>query len=427
MNKIIIKKGRFFKGEMRAFSSKSYMHRALIASVLSEGIITNISLNNDVLTTIDIIKQIGGYVDIYEEKIVIKRSKDILVNKNYVEKFYFNESGSSLRFFIPILTNIYDGVILDGDISLKKRPLNVYKNLFDINNMYYEKLSDYELPLKVSGKFTAGKYEIKLNESSQYISGLLFLLPLLDDDSIIIYSKDISSRNYIDMTLDIIRKHHIEVKKEESNENIKLTILKNQKYMPYNHEIEGDFSQAAFFISLAVLNGDIKIRGLNINSIQGDKMIVEIIKKMGGDIEFIDDELIIKKSDLRAINISANNILDIIPILSCVMSVSEGKSEIRDINNLRYKESNRIEAIVSNLKNIGADIKVDNNRIIIEGKKELEGGFVNSYNDHRIAMAFSVIACKCKNDIIIDNKDVVNKSYPSFFDDYTKLGGICKY
>lgn len=407
------------RGSINIMSSKSLCHRAIIAASLSDGIssIKKISFSKDIYATIDSMKNMGAEIKIEDNNLTIHgNSKPTLTNK----EIHCGESGSTLRFLIPVALLAKERVTFTGDGKLVERPLSPYYEIFQRQGISYSKSSINELPLTVDGSLFPGKFQIRGDISSQFITGLMFALPLLSGNSQIIITSMLESKGYVDLTMDVLKKFGINIL---NNDYDSFYIKGNQQYNASNYTVEGDFSQAAFFLAAGVLGEGIECRNLNIDSIQGDKEIINIIERMGGNLCYKENSIIAKPSKLKGTIIDASECPDLVPIVAVLGAMAEGSTKIVNAKRLRIKESDRLRAIASGLNNIGADVREFEDSLIIEGKKELKGGEIESFNDHRIAMALSIASIRCKENIIIKNSDAVSKSYPNFFEDFQMLGG----
>lgn len=408
------------KGEIIIPSSKSLCHRAVICAGLSEGVskIHNVFFSQDVEATCGAMKNLG--VDV----VLNRKSSEIKVNstgnlkpKNVIIDCF--ESGSTLRFLIPITATLGKEVTFDGIGKLVERPLQDYYKIFDEQQIHYKNV-DGKLPLTINGKLKAGEYRINGNVSSQFISGLLFALTLLDGDSKIIVTTELESKPYVDLTIDALKTFSVQVENHDYKEFI---IEGNQKYRASDYKVEGDFSQAAFWLVAGTLGADVVCDGMNMNSLQGDKVILDIIKRMGGNVCVEGEKIKALPSKTKGTIIDASECPDLVPVLTVLAALSEGKTEIRNAARLRFKESDRLSAITSELNKIGADIQEKEDGLIIRGKDALIGGTVHSWNDHRIVMALVVAALKCKEPVIIKDANCVKKSYPDFWKHFRKVGG----
>ncbi|TAH64110.1 MAG: 3-phosphoshikimate 1-carboxyvinyltransferase [Gottschalkiaceae bacterium] len=414
------------KGNINIPPSKSLSHRAIICAALAKGRskMENIIFSNDIIATLEGMKSFGMEV--------VDIATDPNTNRSYItvegkgeltkraETIHCKESGSTLRFLIPLACVVGERFKLEGKGKLVERPLTSYYNIFDKQEIKYSNIAG-KLPLTIEGKLKPGTFELEGNISSQFITGLMFALPLLYEDSVIEITTELESKGYIDLTIDILNKYSIKI----INDNYhRFYVPGNQKYKPLDYIVEGDFSQAAFWIVAGILNEDIVLKGLNINSLQGDKEILDIVNRMGANIIKKSEDIIVKNSQTNGIVIDASQWPDLVPVLTVLGALSKGRTEIINAQRVRIKESDRLMAISKELNRIGADIVETNEGLIINGVKSLSGGIVDSWNDHRIAMALAIASTKCKEPLIIKNSHVVNKSYPGFWQDFMSLGGI---
>lgn len=399
---------------IRIPSSKSVAHRNVICASLSSGlsIIENIDLSNDIEATISCMEALGAKINVINNKLYIEGIKDFNIKDNLI--INCEESGSTLRFLIPIFALFDKEVVFKGKGRLLERPLDIYKEIFDKQGLLFSLEND---GLHIKGPIKPDEFVINGNVSSQFISGLLFALPLLNEDSYIRIIPPFESKSYVDITLDILEKFGIKIVKINKFE---YKILKNQTYTSGVYFTEGDFSQMSFFLALGLINSELKIEGLNANSLQGDKEIIEIVSKMNGKVS---EDFRCFKSDLISTEIDLNNCPDLGPIIMAIATQATGKTHIFNAKRLRIKESDRIFAMESELKKLGCNISSNYDEVFIEGKTEIEGNVVvNSHNDHRIVMALSILSTIAKNAVTIENAEAINKSYPNFFNDLRKLG-----
>lgn len=399
-------------GEINAIPSKSDAHRAIICALLSRSkcTISPIIMSNDIKATINTAISLGAKCEIIGNKLIIDSS----ASHNDTAALDCAESGSTLRFMLAVTAAL--GVTADfgGSGRLPQRPINEFYDLFSLHGAT---MSDTHLPLKLSGKLTAGEYKISGNISSQFITGLLLALPILDGNSKITLTTKLQSKPYIDMTINTMRKFGVNVIENDNGWDI----CGNQHYNCESYIIDGDWSQAAFFLVSGAVCGKIKMLGLNADSMQGDKEIMNIIKAFGGNIYFENGAVISEHSTLFAVDINAENIPDLVPIISVLAANSSGITKIYGAERLRYKESDRIKTVVCALKSFGVDVKETNDGMIINGKKDYFGGKVDCANDHRIAMAFAIMAAFAKSKTELIGESCVDKSYPDFFEDFKNL------
>lgn len=415
-------------GDVKIPPSKSMAHRAVICGALCSGIskVENIDYSEDIIATIEGMKTLGAVITKYDDYIEVQGIFSEKNKRESIRTIDCNESGSTLRFLVPI-SLLFDGITrFIGRGNLGKRPLTTYYNIFDNQKINYI-LEEGNLNLVVDGNLRSGNFEVEGNVSSQFITGLMFTLPLLDGDSKIIITTEMESKGYIDLTLKAMDDFGIEV----INNDYKEFIIKgNQSYNSRDYRVEGDYSQGAFFLAADALGSEVILRDLELTSLQGDKEVIEILERMNVEMSNVDitdtENGIIGsvKSNLIATVIDGSQCPDIIPVLAVVASLSKGTTKIINASRLRIKECDRLKAITTELLKLGADIKETEDGLIIEGKEELVGGVeVWSWNDHRIAMSLAIAATKCKKSIILKDWECISKSYPNFFEDYRELGG----
>lgn len=383
-------------GAVTAPPSKSAAHRALICSFLAGGgSVFPIINSKDMQAT-------TGVID------ALKRGDSTL---NCIE------SGSTLRFMIPVAASLGKNVTFTGEGRLPERPVGEYLEILPKHNVKVE--SNGFLPLSISGKLTNGTYEAAGDVSSQYITGLLLALANVDGDSAVILTTKLQSKPYVDMTVKVMADYGVDVKETEFG----YLIHGNQQFKKLDYTVEGDWSQAAFFLVAGAIGGNITVNGLDMNSTQGDKEIVNVIRNFGGNITVDDNEIRCFGGELKGTEIDASDIPDLVPIIAVLAAFAKGKTVIKGAERLRYKESDRIESVVQNLKLLGAQVQETTDGMIINGGKKLNSAKLKGFNDHRIVMAFSVAGLYIDGAVEIDDAESINKSYPSFFEDYNRLGG----
>lgn len=407
------------RGEYKTPPSKSMTHRALICSALANGksTITNFVLSEDIKATIDALTKLGAKFDIQDDKVYVEGVKRL---KAPTEEVYCNESGSTLRFMIPIFSLTGKEVTFTGAKSLIKRPQSVYEKIFKEDDIPYTITKE---SIMVNGSIKAREYTLDGSVSSQFFTGLMFSLPLLKENSYIYFKNTLESESYIDLTIQMLELYGIEIQKISNG----FFIEGNQMYKAQDYRVEGDYSQAAFFLVGGVLNGAVKSLDLHHESKQGDRAILDIIKSVKGVVVYEESGYTAMKSQTAGTTIDISDCPDLGPIVALLLALSKGRSRIVNAQRLRLKESDRIESTVTTLKALGANIKEENDEIIIQGKKGLTGGVsLDSYNDHRIAMMISIAATICEEPIELTNPYAINKSYPDFYKDYISLGGFIK-
>ncbi len=392
--------------------SKSLLHRALIGAAISQGTstITPYSFSKDINATVNALRLLGVHI---QEKDNHLRVTGVYPFKTPKADIPVGGSASTLRMLLPLASLVGKPITFLTDNTLKNRPLDTYKLLYK-NQLMIDK-----------GTVTIAKAnlpkEIVCHDlvSSQFVSGLLFALPLLNQDTVLVINNPVSSP-YIDLTCDVLTKHGIRFTTKDNS----YYIQGNQTYQPFDYVIEGDYSQAAFFIAAGLFHSSVTIHGLNFFSKQGDRVFIDFIKTMGANIVFEDGHLISKKSALKGCSFDLKDCPDLAPIIACVATQAEGVTTLYNVDRLVHKESNRLSAIIETLSALGAHIDYHDNTLIITGVTPLSGSItLNSYQDHRMVMMLSIAASIAKGPITIKNAEAIDKSYPRFLKDYQALGG----
>jgi len=407
---------------VQILSSKSELHRLLMLSALcADKTETSIAFvgkpSKDVLATIDCMN-IGG-ASIVENNSVFY-SMPINNRPLYPITVSCNESGSTLRFLLPVFSALGKKytVLVNGRLS--SRPLSPMYELLTQNGVTLSRNGVY--PLSVYGKFTGGDLSIDGSVSSQFITGLLMALPLTEKGGSVTVTGDFQSRPYVDITVDAMKKFGVEVVVDGN----KYIVPKTDYVSPGDIKAGGDWSNSAFFLVAGAIGGNVTVSGLDMDSKQGDKAIVDILKAFGANVEVLSDSIKVSKSKLKAIDVDAKDIPDMVPALAVLASVADGKTRIYNAQRLRIKESDRIKSVVEMINNLGGEAEETDDGMIITGKQFLTGGTVSSYNDHRIAMSASVASVVCKNTVTVLGAEAVNKSYPEFYEKIKALGSNVK-
>ena len=403
-------------GTVPAISSKSEAHRVLICAALSDAptkIVCEYT-NNDIDDTVLCLNSLGANI-LREGKIF---TVNPIVTPTHCATLDCGESGSTLRFMIPIIAALGVNAEIYMHGRLPHRPLSPLYELLKENGVTLS--AEGSNPLCVSGKLKSGDYEIAANVSSQFISGLLFALSLCEGDSTLTLTGKIQSKNYIDMTLDAQKMFGAQI---EASKNV-YKIKGIGKYIsPGECKIMGDWSNAAFFLCAGAMSKNhVCVSGIDVNSNQGDKKIIDVLFSMGANIQIAGDRVTVSPSELLCgADIDAAQIPDLVPIIATMASVAEGKTTIYNAERLRLKESDRIESVCAMIQSLGGDITPTSDGMIIVGKKYLEGGIVDSFADHRIAMSAAISSTVCKNPVTIIGCEAVNKSYPDFFSHFDSI------
>ncbi|MBE6837512.1 MAG: 3-phosphoshikimate 1-carboxyvinyltransferase [Ruminococcus sp.] len=393
-------------GKVTVPPSKSVAHRLIICAAFADGrsVIENIAPSKDIIATASAMKAFGADITLKDGKAYVDGTGEI-PKKAVVDCC---ESGSTLRFLIPVATALGIETEFHGEGKLPERPITPYLEALPCHNVSF----DYNntMPFSVSGKMTAGLYKIGGDISSQFITGLMLGLSLLDEDSEIELTSHLESKPYVDITIDAMNKFGVVISETKNGYYIK----GGQKYKLCSMVCEGDYSQSAFFYVANSLGGNVSISGLSEESAQGDKKIVEICKEIVYN----------KKGSLKPFKLDCSDIPDLVPILTVLGCFCDGVSEIYNVSRLRIKECDRLEAISECLNKLGGKVEAFTDKLVITGVEKLSGGEVSSYNDHRIAMSMAIASQKCTESLIIRDAQCVSKSYPDFWQVFKSLGGV---
>ena len=385
--------------------SKSQAHRLLIAAALAEGKSTlhNIARSQDIEATLRCITALGGsWTETSPGTLTVTGIGGRRFSGGELPRLDCGESGSTLRFFIPIALAVAGGGIFTGHGRLMERPQGPYFQLFDKKGIFYEQKDGV---LTVRGALTPGEYVLPGNVSSQFFTGLLFALPLLDGVSAVVSSTEIESQAYITMTLEAMRQAGVPVAERPGLRSFEVL---HAAYHPFAATVEADWSQAAFWYAANFLDSRVEIRDLNPDSGQGDKVVSEFYWQLArpGDAE-----------------IDVSGCPDLLPPLAVMAAVRSGTTRFVNAARLRIKESDRLSTITAALTALGAEVHEEPDRLIIVGKPSLPGGTVDCANDHRIAMMAAIAATGCTGPVTVLGAECVQKSYPDFWEAYNTLGG----
>ncbi len=411
---VIIRKSEVY-GSATPPPSKSYTHRAFLASALSRSSkIYNALISDDTLATLNCCKKIGASVE---------RKKDFFKFWGCYEieggrYFYSANSGTTMRLFLGILSLSKSPKysILDGDESLRKRPNKELVDALRILGANIRGFGCFEPPVWVKGIVKGGDVKIRA-KSSQFISSLLFTLPLASGNSVL-NVLDVKSKPYIEISLHVLEESGIDIERED----FKFYIEGEQEFKLRRFDVPSDFSSASYLIAAGILAGKVELKNM-FESKQGDRRIVEVVGEMGGRIRWDRDNgvIIAESSELEGIEVDAGDIPDLVPTIAVLASVAKGRTVIYNAEHLRLKEIDRIEGIYQNLRSLGVDVKKRMDGLEIKGG-EIKGGIVNSFGDHRMALAFSLLGLIAEKGVLVRNAEVVSVSYPDYFEVLRDLG-----
>ncbi|MBT8171403.1 3-phosphoshikimate 1-carboxyvinyltransferase [Candidatus Bathyarchaeota archaeon] len=416
---VIVDSTKHLEGVVSAPSSKSYTHRMLIAASLTNGHskIFNPLVSEDTKATLEAVKAFGAKIEMAENYWMV-HGLDKLETPNH--EIDCGESGSTLRFMIPVAALAPGPSTFYFGAPFERRPVSPL--IESLKELGVKSIQQNDSSVILSGGgIQGGKTLIRGNLSSQFISGLLFACPKAKENTEIFVTTNLESKSYVEMTLEVLIEHGL-----EGNVNPELShiwIPAPQNYKLCDHVVPGDYSSAAFlFGAAAVTSSQITVNNLRSQSSQGDKAILGILQDMGAIIQINNNSVTVAGKRLIGIDIDSKNIPDLVPICAVLACYAKGHSEIYNAKRLRYKESDRLESICIELKKMGADIKVNEDALTINGGFPLKGVTINPHNGHRIAMSCVVAALGAKGESKIQDIECINKSYPQFFNDLRELG-----
>ena len=411
-------------GTVKVPPSKSMAHRAIICASLAKGqsVVQNIAFSDDVLATMQGMRALGAEIEDRGDGSLRIRGVQNDAHPRQDPVIDCKESGSTLRFLIPVALGFAGKGRFVGQGNLGKRPLDVYTEVFDKQGIAYQAKGPL-LDFSVEGQLQSGLFSLRGDVSSQFITGLLFALPLLEGDSEICITTHLESKNYIDMTLSVLSAFGIVV---ENHGYQRFVIPGGQSYQATSYRVEGDFSQAAFFLCADAMGSSVTVQDLKPDSLQGDSAVLTILQKMGAKVMQEKKGVCCQADMLAATQIDASQCPDIIPVVSVVAALCKGETVISHAGRLRIKECDRLHAIYQELTKLGARIEEFEDSLKIQGVQQFTGGRVWSHKDHRIAMMLAIAATRATGPVVLEDWECVSKSYPNFFDDYVMLGGKCQ-
>lgn len=418
------------RGSIAPPPSKSVSHRAIICACLAAGEshVENIAFSKDIEATIGAMRMLGAEIKWEENYINIKgigiKNADTHLcfeNLDNIGEVFCGESGSTLRFLIPLFSLCNTPVTFTGQGKLLYRPQEIYADIFAKQGLVFEQSEE---KITINGALKSGEYILDGNVSSQFITGLLLALPLLSGDSVIKIKPPFESRSYVELTLQTLAEFGVSV---YFSDDYTICITGRQNYTAKNCIIESDYSQAAFFAVLAAIKGELSITNMSVNSKQGDKKIVDILAVSNSDISLINSIYSVKANAITAQDIDLADCPDLGPILMVLLAFAEGKSTIYNAARLRIKESDRIACMEQELLKLGVNISSTADSVTLCGRKKCKEEIeVFAHNDHRIAMSLAVFGAISECPVIIHGAECVAKSYPDFFEDMKKIGIRCE-
>ena len=404
------------RGRLDAPSSKSAAHRILIAAALSGGPcqISHLLSSDDILATISALDTLGAPMRLENDTLHILGRADLPHGPVVVD---CRESGSTLRFLVPVCAALGLDVAFTGTGRLPQRPIEEYFRLFEGDTLHITRPQGQIMRLQ--GQLRPGTFEMRGDISSQYLTGLLMALPLLEGDSRIVLTTSLESKPYVDLTCAVLHDFGIEVEPFENG-----YILKGrQRYRAHDCMVEGDYSGAAFWLAAGAVAGPIEIHGLRRDTAQGDAQILPLLEQFGAQVTIHDGAVRVCQAPLHSIEIDAHDIPDLVPILAVVAAFAQGTTWIRRAQRLRLKESDRLASTYDVLCRMGADIEQMDDGFRIKGGRSLQGARIDCHGDHRIAMCAAIAATRAHGPTVLTGAQCVKKSYPGFFEDLRRLGG----
>jgi len=421
---VSVKRTEELKGEVCAPSSKSYTQRMLIASSLSSGTskISGPLISDDTDATLRAVKALGAKVKGAKACWTVDGASTL---KGAKEPIDCGESGATLRFMIPVAALAAESSVFLLGSSLEQRPT---EPLLGSLEQLGVKTSIEKVGIKPSikvqgGGIAGGNTSIRGDVSSQFISGLMFACPLARRDTEITLTTPLESKGYVEMTGEVLAKHGIEV--IASADYSQIRIPSRQTYKACDDRVPGDFSSAAFLlVAAAITRSEVTVKNLDYSLVQGDKAIMGILKQMGVKGKVCSSQIEIKGigEPLEALDVSAKDTPDLVPVCSALACYAKGISRIHNAQRLKLKESDRLSSLYLELRKMGANIIMDEDSLIIKGPCKLHGSDIGSHNDHRIAMACTVAALGAEGETRIHDAECVKKSYPRVFNDLRSLG-----
>jgi 3-phosphoshikimate 1-carboxyvinyltransferase len=403
------------KGQLKAPSSKSMTQRAIAAALLADGqsIIYNPSYCDDSLAAMSIACGFGARVEPRPSELKIS-STGILKES----KLNCGESGLAIRMFSPIAALYPAEIIMSGANSLKKRPMFMIEEA--LNQLGVKcTTTDGFIPITIRGPITGGECEIDGSVSSQVLTGLLMALPLASRDSRIKVI-NLKSKPYIDMTIQLLKSYGIKIQ----NDDYKLFKIEgNQKYIPHNYTVEGDWSGGAFLLVAGAVSGQVSIHGLRTDSMQSDKAILKALESAGAEMNIGENQIEISRSKLKAFEFDATQSPDLFPPLVALASYCDGTSILKGVSRLKYKESDRAKTLKEEFGKMNIKIEINDDIMSVTGSQP-QATRVESHDDHRIAMAIAVASLGATGRVYIRDSQCVAKSYPGFYDDLRHIGAI---
>jgi len=401
-------------GTIPAIASKSDAHRLLILAALSQGE-TRLRMeqrSEDIDATIGCLRALGATIEVLPDGVLVRGIEQ--PNENPL--LDCGESGSTFRFLLPVAAALCESARFTGGGRLPERPIGELMTVMQAHGVAF---SAERLPFSTSGRLAGGAFSLPGNVSSQYLTGLLLALPLVAQDSTISLTTRLESAAYVDITLHALKRFGVRV----SVENGVYAVSGGQTLQsPGECRVDGDWSNAAFFLAAGALGKPVTLTGLHLDSPQGDKAILDALRKFGALVETTADTVTVSPANLVGCTIDVSETPDLLPILAVLGAGASGETRLVNAARLRLKESDRLASVSAMLRALGGRVEEQPDALVITGGR-LAGGTVESCRDHRIAMSAAIAAILCESSVTILGADAVKKSYPAFYHDFNQLGG----
>ena len=406
--------GGTVKGRISPPPSKSHTHRAFFLASMAEGTSTirNALLSADTKATLGACRAMGAKVDCGGDGIRITGG-----NLHAPELVDADNSGTTMRIFAGLASMFDSPVTIDGDASLRKRPMGPLLEALEQNGTVCSSNGGLP-PVTITGPNRGGNVRIDGGVSSQFITSLMMMSPMLERDSRIEITGNIVSAPYLDVTSHMMRLFGADV----SRDGMVVSIKGSTGYRPYDYSVPADFSSAAFPLTAGALGGEVTVTGIDMNDPQGDKAIMDIIGKAGGNVSVSEDSVTVSASELRGCDIDMGSIPDLFPITAVLLATADGDSRLFGAPQLKFKESNRIETVVNMINAIGGSAEATDDGCIIHGRPRLKGGEIIHKGDHRIMMSAAVASIVCDGPVTMDDAECCSVSFPGFPESMAELG-----
>ncbi len=401
-------------GIVRAIASKSDAHRLLILAALSRGETRLVmeQRSEDIDATISCLRALGAEIALLPDGVFVRGIEQVRENP----LLDCGESGSTFRFMLPVACALCEHARFTGSGRLPERPIGELMRVMQAQGVAF---SAEQLPFATTGKLSGGDFALPGNVSSQYLTGLLLALPTINEDSTISLTTRLESAGYVDITLHALKRFGVQVRVQDGV----YAVSGGQAIQsPGTLPVDGDWSNAAFFLAAGALGDPVTMTGLNPDSPQGDKAILDALRQFGAHVEKKQDSVTVSPAQLTGCTIDVGETPDLLPILAVLGACAAGETRLVNAARLRLKESDRLASVSAMLRALGGTVEELPDALVITGGA-LTGGTVDSCRDHRIAMSAAIASIRCKHEVTILGADAVNKSYPAFYQDFNHLGG----